>query len=343
MGGKVNPIAGAAPELETLSPRQAGAKRVKVRYGPYMIPNRNSGFVGKASEGEGGMLWNVPDMNVKKPCTDCMITMMQAGLESDKGASVNTNSGLWLHHMVAINIGKGRSDATCANTMSLPHVDVGTSPAMSERFFSSGNERTFFEFASTGKKAGYYVAPSDKFSFIVDLMNTNKADKRVYMTIDYEYVDGTPEGYSAIKPVWFDVIGGQCAFSDVPATNDKSFVLNSSPWRPNFSGDVLLIGGHLHDGGTHLEVIQNGKVVCDTVAKYGGSPEYVSKDMGDGMATQHLSSMSKCNAGTVNPGDNWIIKSYYDYTVHPGMKKENGKPANVMGISILWVAVPLKK
>jgi len=55
--------------------------------------------------------------------------------------------------------------------MSLPHLDIGSTPGASERSFSSGNERTPMVTAVDGKvDAGYHVTANDKFAMIVDLM-----------------------------------------------------------------------------------------------------------------------------------------------------------------------------
>jgi hypothetical protein len=168
---------------------ELGAKRVKVRYGPYRSPGTKSGYVGKALEGTGGMVWNLPDDNVQKPCSDCTITFIQGGLELPNGTSVNTNKGLWLHHMVALNHGTNRSDPTCREQTrpSMPHIDVGYTAQNSERFFSTGNERSAFDLSKSSiKNLGYYTGKNDKFSFIVDLMNENPTDSIVYMTMTYE-------------------------------------------------------------------------------------------------------------------------------------------------------------
>ena len=39
---------------------QTGAKRVKIRYGPYLIPGNMEGDVGLEMEKEGGMVWVRP-------------------------------------------------------------------------------------------------------------------------------------------------------------------------------------------------------------------------------------------------------------------------------------------
>jgi hypothetical protein len=62
--GKVAAGAKDAPKRVTLPPRSsaAGAKTIKIRYGPYMVPNMKlKNFVG-----EEGSLYNYPDKEVEK-------------------------------------------------------------------------------------------------------------------------------------------------------------------------------------------------------------------------------------------------------------------------------------
>jgi hypothetical protein len=351
----VSRVTGVAPKMQKMKATRftsLGAQKVKVRYGPYSIPGKDQGMIGKAMEGSGGMLWNSPDFIVQKPCTNCVLTWAKAGLELADGTSVNTNKGLWMHHMVAINKGH-RADATCgSNMMSLPHVDVGTTAAKSERFFSSGNERTAFDVSNSNMKAGYYVKPTDKWGFIIDLMNTNSQRKSVYLTITFEYINGKPKGFDDIRPVWFDV--DQCGVSDVRAKSSNSYVLNARTWHANFNGKVVGMAGHLHDGGINLVVSRNGAQVCDSKATYGGSPEYISPSMKmggtlgiGGNDNKHISHMTSCyttdkhSLGKVAPGQSWNLKAWYDYHKAPGMPTDSGKPSDVMAISIMYVAVPM--
>lgn len=104
--------------------------------------------------------------------------------------------------MVAFTQGPKRMDPTCVGKMSMPHMLMGSSPSNSERFFSVGNEKSVARFNPPWVKnqvLGYHLYDSDKFSFIVDLMNQNKEDKTVYMTLTYDYVDGHPKGIDNIK------------------------------------------------------------------------------------------------------------------------------------------------
>ena len=200
------------------------------------------------------MLWNFPDLNIPKPCTECTIIKQWAGLDFLDGRNANIDNGMWLHHMVHLTIGPGRWDPTCLNKRtSLPHFDVNSSPTASERYFSSGNERTKVHLDILGAGAtkwGYHIKPTDKYGFIVDLMNMNMEDKLVYMTMTYDYIDGPlPANWTQTKSVWLDA--ASCGTSEVrPREQKAKFSIQSSPWKPNFEGRILSAIGHLHDGKT---------------------------------------------------------------------------------------------
>jgi hypothetical protein len=94
-GGKVPDPEGAVAKFVELEPRVKGAKTVKVRYGPYKVPNMTV----KNIAGEEGTLWNYPDNYVKKPCDECYVVGWNAGLEWPNGKNANINEGMWLHHV----------------------------------------------------------------------------------------------------------------------------------------------------------------------------------------------------------------------------------------------------
>jgi hypothetical protein len=71
------------------------SKTVKIRYGPYKVPSMKVMNL----MGEEGTLWNYPDNWVKKPCDDCFLVGMNAGLEWPNGKNANINEGMWLHHV----------------------------------------------------------------------------------------------------------------------------------------------------------------------------------------------------------------------------------------------------
>jgi hypothetical protein len=97
---------------------QYKSERVKIRYGPFTVPEMsvNNGMKDFTVDG------------AQKPCTDCLVTWIQAGLEYPNGTVANANTGLWLHHTVFSN--------TQRTAIICPQESIG------DDFFASGNERT---------------------------------------------------------------------------------------------------------------------------------------------------------------------------------------------------------
>jgi hypothetical protein len=268
--------------------------------------------------------------------------------------------------MVLFNGGPKRFDPTCVGQASLPHYLVSSDPSKSERLLASGNERTTTRFNSPlapKDKLGYFLNKADKFSLIVDFMNEKPQDKTVYMTITYDYVDGRPAGFSNYRMIWLDV--AQCGTSEVAAPKQSGQFVVQQTWNANLNGDIIGAGGHLHDGGMRVAIEVDGKEVCDSRATYAkGGPGGMSPGMGGGGMSMggkravegllekrdpqqgvaggdHISAMSMCGGSTMSikrleKGQKWVIKGYYDYDKHPGMKA-NGKQTNVMAIAMMMI------
>jgi hypothetical protein len=154
--------------------------------------------------------------------------------------------------MVHFTAGPSKFDPVCYGKISLPHTAVRQFPSTAERYFSSGNERSVFDFNLGGtdlsKGQGYYLTPQDKFMYLIDLMNMNMDDRSVYMTMTYDYLPGElPPGWNQTKTVWLDA--NSCGTSEVPSPKDSgSFTIQSYEWTPNFEGRIIDAIGHLHDG-----------------------------------------------------------------------------------------------
>ena len=297
-----------------MSPTAPG--KVTVRYGPYTIP--------AATPTRMGMLANNFAFNVKRPCTNCYITSMQAGLITPDGQNANVDRGLWLHHMVMMDTSK---------------QDLCGWP-LGQRFFSSGNERTP---VNAGGPYAYPQGANGNWTLIYDLMNMTAQAKQVYITVEFGYSPLSTPNIRPITPLWLDVAGCISA-SSVPARPGQKYTLRSTPITSQSAGKLIGIGGHLHDGGVNLEVTKNGQLICDSRATYGGKPEYIegptSLEM-PGMA--HLSEMSRCQGTREAPvtsiavGDRIAIAANYDMTpTGPGGHMHEGEmaPHPVMGIAI---------
>jgi hypothetical protein len=93
--------------------RHLGSRRVSIDYGPYNVPARSHMDGMKA----------FTETPAQMPCTECLITFIQADLHYPNGTQSNADTGLWLHHTVLANA--GAQDLVCAG--------------YPQRMFASGN------------------------------------------------------------------------------------------------------------------------------------------------------------------------------------------------------------
>jgi hypothetical protein len=170
----------------------------------------------------------------------------------------------------------------------------------------------------------------------VELMNEVDEPRPAVVTIAYEYIPNPPQSFSRVLPIWLDI--GTCTDSDMPALNDATFQYSMSPpWKANFAGQVTFTGGHLHDGGTNLTILQNGNTICDSVASYGLTPGYIEAP--SSMNMMYISNMSSCeNGGVVNIGDEFSITAYYNTSEYALMLNSDGTLAPIMGIALVYIA-----
>jgi hypothetical protein len=183
-------------------------------------------------------------------------------------------------------------------------------------------------------------------------MNMNMDDRTVDFTVEYDFIDGPmdKEKWMDIKPVWLDI--DLCGLSEIKAPrNNGTFSVEGKPWIPNFEGDIIGVGGHLHDGGSTLQILSSPAIeVCNSVARYGESSEFLyhaaNNTMGDShLAEKHISSMSACSTVTMpvhrlEKSQSWILKAHYDYDRFAGNTEKDGTQQDVMGLALLYIAVP---
>jgi hypothetical protein len=304
------------------------SQRTQVQYGPFEVQGMNN---------EDGMI-DYLQLNATMPCTNCTITFIQASLQYPNGTYANANTSLWLHHIVLINI-------------LLPDTVCGSNYyGKGQRWFASGNERTPADLCKSGAiPAGYYIEDGDLNIMLVELMNQEMNNQSAIATIDYEWIPGFPSDFYKIKPVWLDISGCDIA-SDMPAKSNTTFeYVMDPPYKADFNGVVVSMGGHVHDGGTHIDILKNGTVACDSVASYGQSDGYYDAagamnmpGMPKGVVMTHISNITGCYAptlsGLMTVGDAWSNHAYYNFTAHTPMRNNDGSLSDVMGISIMYVA-----
>lgn len=216
----------------------------------------------------------------------------------------------------------------------------------------------------SAEKAGYYIAPYENIGFITELMNMADTPRAAYLTVTFEFIPGMPVAFSKAQSVWLDI--GGCRSSSLPAKPDARFEYTSPVWTaPSgadaVSGRVTFVAGHLHDGGTRLEVVRNGDVVCVTEAEYSCGNSLGAEDLarrhehehehehgnlevdegmpGMNMSGMHISRMTACeNVGSVREGDRWSVTARYDTKMHEPMVNADGSLEPIMGIALIYVS-----
>ncbi|KAK0742343.1 hypothetical protein B0T21DRAFT_381975 [Apiosordaria backusii] len=267
-------------DISPLEPRffpSLEPQRLQIKYGPFTTPptHEHNGH-------------HKTYFRTNPPCYDCYLTAVKADLQYPNGTTANTNTGLWLHHVVITNL--VQSSITC--------------PEGAEIIFASGNERTEVKISLDGTvPAGYYINPHDLLLLFPELMNTAHVPQDAIIVIDYEFVPlsdlSVEAGFKKVTPVWLDV-DGPCSPNagaiPVPAgVVGEKFTLEMEPkWKSDISGDVLFVMGHVRDGATGLEVvrsssdgagIEGGETVCNGEVRYGeeeGDVDIAGEDHGHG-------------------------------------------------------------
>jgi hypothetical protein len=303
----------------TAVPGQPGAQRSEIRYGPFNIPaapDNPDGTHGHAHTG------NQFRYFVQKPCTNCYVTSMKADLVYADGRQAGYSTNAQLHHMVLSNWSWGRSDATCNIGFPFP---LGL--MFGQRFFASGDERTPIEMPAG---YGYRVDAFDTWNLIYEFAGMTDQPQNVFIKMSYTYVPASTPGMTNVEPIWFDV--AQCGFSEISRPAGPSQA--SWTWNVNRPGEIVTIGGHIHDGGRNI-VIRNdttGEVICDSRAGYGESPLYVDHH-GEG----HISSMSRCTGSRGSPVARVSNGQRVTETAHYDMAEAVD---DQMGIVMAFIASP---
>jgi hypothetical protein len=300
----------AASSLPAMTALEGPGTITTVRLGPFaLLPSipgmpapHLSPAIPQISPGSMNLL---PLVGVPPPCQDCYVLGLQPDLVYLDGSPANLDSGPMLHHMVWTDT--SREDPVCTSD-----TVIGK---LGHRVFASGNERTGFS-----APAGYGVPfGRSVWGGAVELMNTSTELKLVYVQLTSRWVPISTPGIKAATPVWLDI--DSCGDSAV----DIGKGVTDIPWEwtSRVTGRIIGAGGHLHDGGKWLSLVNKttGEHVCTSVAGYGTKPAYLGS----------VESMSTCawdRLGTVRTGEVLRLNAHYN-TTQPEL--------GVMGIMVILV------
>lgn len=157
-------------------------------------------------------------------------------------------------------------------------------------------------------------------------MNMVDYSRDAVLTVTWEFIPSVPAGFDKVKPLWLDIAGCNRT-SDEPAKANQAFqYTDSAPWTSNFTGRITAVGGHLHDGGIHLTVNKNNKVICDCVAVYGQNPAYIdggSISMTSSMSGMSMSSSMDMSGSSMDMTTAKAASTSMPQTSNPGMAGMN--------------------
>jgi hypothetical protein len=239
--------------------------------------------------------------------TGISILRSNVTLRYKDGRVATVSNGIYDHHAVFLNANKA-ADALfkCPNSTAVPSIPV---PVIA----SAGEDSGTTDFVTQGDKldTGLYVWPKDRIFFAGEIVNYTNKTKEVFAEVDMEYVARKTKFDTSAENLSVAQCDKTSGAGIKPPAGQKKWHLTSKKMVMQKDGYIFNTRGHLHDGGDRLQLVLNGKVICDSQAIYGGS----SKTSG---AWQTIGGMTTCPQNVkVKKGDLLTIQSYYDLERHP--------------------------
>jgi hypothetical protein len=133
----------------------------------------------------------------KSLCTDCTVLSSRMSLEFEDGTVAGPEKGVYIHHLYAFDVSKEGvvtslpCDFETVNKTAAAAFDpmIPISPFAVQG--EDNGDTAILYTTSDGKfDSGFYIGPNDKFLLNSDLVNYNADAKKVYITMDIEYVPG---------------------------------------------------------------------------------------------------------------------------------------------------------
>ncbi|KAF2395823.1 hypothetical protein EJ06DRAFT_560306 [Trichodelitschia bisporula] len=337
------------PDLQH-SPGDAfpGAKRTKVRYGPYRIPPISERNLDSDLLLVRGMAHTF-QIGGKRPCEgDCRLLSVTGSMEYADGKPAENADGAWFHHALIFATGPTVTPL-CNSTYPIDELFMGGNEK-SLIPYSLGNESTIL--------SAYHLGAQDKLILSTQLMNMQDREKWVWLTMDFEWLPAAEApNHRKSRFIWASIsssTAGTCSTGTNPwgvsnitaEMRPKADVMeeSSTPWTSNVEGTILATGGHMHDGGVGIDIFLNDKVICASEPIYSnntggmgghGGGEHGNSDI------PHIQGQSRCkypNGVQLKVGDRTWIRARYNFKQHPGMKDKDGNLDEIMGITGLLVA-----
>ncbi|TLD34863.1 hypothetical protein E2P81_ATG05028 [Venturia nashicola] len=242
----------------------------------------------------------------------------------EDGSKADIAKGIYIHHLLVADVGKTTAPfAFCPNGHNQKDVIAWGASHVVESIgaglIQSGNDQVgtpnVYAATSGNIKSAFMTGWDDAFALEAEIVNYNMDNTTVYFTMEAEFLPGKPAEYLDASTVIFSATG--CAKpAYYPPPNTKQYNLTSEGFKMTSDGWVINSKGHLHDGGSAIEMTLNDKTVCRSIPTYGGVPGGVKAP--DGKEWQTITSMSPCTDPFPFKKDDVIkLVSMYDTEEHP--------------------------
>ncbi|MFY9487799.1 MAG: hypothetical protein WAP35_03760 [Solirubrobacterales bacterium] len=213
------------------------------------------------------------------PGENAAVLKMTANITDAEGASIPIQR-LMLHHIAFLNAGNPamgniRPDATC-DTLTFPDNKT-TVPAMAERFYSTGEERSVFNLPLG---YGYKIRGDDRWGMLFMVMNHRAQTDRAYIEYRVTYATGTEAALvQDVKPFWMDVNNCKAdPFYDIPGTGTagtaSAVARRKFVWTAPQSMRLIAGQGHVHGGARILRIRQldcGGRLAVTSTPTWGAT------------------------------------------------------------------------
>jgi Stress up-regulated Nod 19 len=171
-------------------------------------------------------------------------------------------------------------------------------------------------------RSAFLTNKDDIFFMEAEIVNYNPTNRTVYLTLDLEYlnrdgrhayVSGTDADLIPILDASTVVLSAEGCMPPgyMPPQKERKYTHTSEKFEMTQDGWILNGRGHLHDGGTAIDLELNDTLVCRSLPRY-GRPEGAGPEV-----PETIQEMSWChNPVRVRKGDYLVVKSHYDLDRH---------------------------
>jgi hypothetical protein len=251
--------------------------------------------------------------------TDVVLLDGIVEIQDETYKRVTLDENVYTHHFLVYDMGKPqKSSFSCDNGKAARYVPVPGTVVMGGA--AEDAEAHYSTKAVPEKKTGYHIKKNSPILMNIDIVNYNKDDMNVYASVDMEYIVGANAEYLDASPVFVPVTVCDRAaivpgIVQIPKGQSK-WSLKSTGLIAAEDSILFLFRGHMHDGGSNIEVKINDKTVCNSQALYGG-PGHVGRNS-DGGKWETIRDMVTCPEGVVvKKGDSISLNANYDLDAHP--------------------------